>query len=200
MWAVVLVLLSTCMAVQKPALPAQKVQQSVQQQVHTLNRWYQQEWLPALKSGAAIPVLKQKFAQGRLLYKEVEWAIEYFMSGTAKSLNGAPLPEIEVEEHLVLEASGFGVMEELLFDEDNSATRKELLRESAKWASLLTRVAQLWQTTEPSDEQIFTALRLQLLRIAELGMVTLDSGIELNDDLIHFLQERPEIDVQVSVA
>jgi len=32
------------------------------------------------------------------------------------------------------------------------------------------------------------------------SLVTMDSGIEMNDDLIHFLQERPEIDVQVTVA
>jgi hypothetical protein len=30
------------------------------------------------------------------------------------------------------------------------------------------------------------------------NLVTLDSGIELNNDLIHFLNEKPEIEVQVT--
>jgi DNA polymerase-3 subunit alpha len=34
----------------------------------------------------------------------------------------------------------------------------------------------------------------------KVSLVTLDTGLEMNDDLIHFLQNKPEIDVQVSIV
>ena len=94
--------------------PTQQVHEHVSTQVAQLRQWYTNSWHLAVQSGKQ-DQMQMAFLEGRRIYKRMEWAIAYFFPTTAKDLNGAPLPEIEVEEHTVFEPSGFQVIEELIY-------------------------------------------------------------------------------------
>ena len=53
----------------------------------------------------------EQFKKSRLVYKKVEWAIEYFIPETARFMNGPALDEMELEENRSFEPHGFQVME-----------------------------------------------------------------------------------------
>jgi cytochrome c peroxidase len=155
--------------------PPKKAHTLVQEGIDSLQLWYDAEWTPLLQNGDE-RLLQASFLRGRLLYKRIEWAVEFFYPSTAKDLNGPPLPEIEVEEHIVIPPSGFQVMEEGLFPFEETA-RGKLLQESRKWRSVLTRLAALWSGTEFRDDQVWAALRLQVLRASALGLSGFDTPL-----------------------
>src|SRR5687768_8089658 len=123
--------------------------------------------------------LKKSFAKGRKWYKKIEWAIEYFYPSTARQINGPALPEIEAEEHIVIEPGGFQVMEELLFAEQDSSQMQALIRESGKLKSILVRTKQLWVVHAWRNDQVFDAIRQELYRIITLGIAGFDTPISL---------------------
>ena len=156
----------------------ERVHASVQEGIDSMAYWYEKEWLPAVKSGNATAI-QGSFLRGRVLYKKVEWAVEFFFPATAKDLNGAPLPEIEVEEHIVIPPSGFQVLEELVYPVD-PLQKETLEQESAKWRSVLHRLQSLWGTVAFRDDQVWTAIRLQLMRITALGLSGFDTPLGLS--------------------
>ncbi|MBO9573175.1 MAG: cytochrome C peroxidase, partial [Chitinophagaceae bacterium] len=104
------------------------------------------------------------------------FAIEYFFGNSARNLNGPPLPEIEAEEHTVIDPGGFQVIEDFLFPYD-ALQNKELLREAGRMKSIITRTKTLWEENEFRDDQVFDALRLQCFRIITLGISGFDTPL-----------------------
>ena len=152
-----------------------QVHTRVKQDVDSLINWYEKDWQNALKTNDDA-IIKNAFLRGRQLYKSIEWAVEFFFPSTAKSINGAPVPEIEVEENAVTEASGFQVMEEAIYP-FNASSIAQLQRESKKLGSVLHRLKVLWAGVKFRDDQVWVAARLQLLRITSLGLSGFDTPL-----------------------
>lgn len=154
-----------------------EVQALLQSRFDSLQEWYDGEWLPAVEKGNEA-ALQTAFLKGRQHYKKAEWAIEFFFPQTAKELNGPPLPEIEPEEHMVIPPSGFQVLEELIYP-FTEVNRTALMQESKKWNSLLRRLKTLWKEHQFRDDQVWTAMRFELMRIAALGLSGFDTPLSL---------------------
>ncbi len=155
-----------------------EIKDKVQGKFDSLQSWLTQ-WLVLVEKTEDEKKLRAEFLKGRHYYKRIEWALEYFFPTTAENINGAPLPEIEAEEHTVIEPSGFQVMEEYLFPGFDKANRDELIRESKKLQSLVIRAVDLWAGVQFRDDQVFDALRLELARIITLGISGFDTPLSL---------------------
>lgn len=171
-------LLSFSLTVKRETAPVTvRVHQQIEHQLHSLTNWYRQEWLLALAAGNE-KELQRTFLRGRQLYKRAEWAVNYFFPATAKELNGAALPEIEAEEHIVIDPSGFQVMEELIYPYEKS-NKLQLAQESKKWFSILTRLVTLWSGHQFRNDQVLDAVKQEIQRITALGLSGFDTPLSL---------------------
>jgi cytochrome c peroxidase len=59
--------------------------------------------------------LIQIFRKARKDYKKIEPFVEYYFQGHSRRINGPALPEIKIDDNIVNDASGFQVLEELIF-------------------------------------------------------------------------------------
>ncbi|HZF64978.1 MAG TPA: hypothetical protein VEZ55_10850, partial [Chitinophagaceae bacterium] len=167
----------SCQSKKNKSTPVAEIKEAVQQKIDSIEHWYNNEWLP-IASGGTEAQMHRAFGNGRKIYKQIEWAVEFFFPQTAKELNGAPLPEIEPEENMVIAPSGFQVIEALIypFAETN---RTRLLQESKKLTSVLHRLQILWHEHQFRDDQVFVACRLQVMRITSLSLAGFDTPLSL---------------------
>jgi cytochrome c peroxidase len=120
--------------------------------------------------------MQQAFLTTRRAYKKLEWFCEYYAPTTSKELNGAPLPEIEIEETKVFDPSGLQVIEEYIYPYD-AATKKELLREIDSFRSSLKRLPIILDDTEFTEAHILDACKLEVFRITAIGLSGFDTPI-----------------------
>jgi cytochrome c peroxidase len=59
--------------------------------------------------------LVNEFKEIRTEYKKIESFIEYYFQGLSRRINGPALPEIKIDDNIVNDATGFQVLEELIF-------------------------------------------------------------------------------------
>ncbi|TDE42727.1 cytochrome-c peroxidase [Flavobacterium rhamnosiphilum] len=135
------------------------------------------EFQKIAKAESSSNVIQKCFKENRLLYKKVEWAIEYFSPETARFMNGPALDELEVEENKFLPPNGFQVMEELIFPVYNTVNKTELQREIAVMSANIMQVKQHLNAITISDNHIIDAARFQVYRIIALGITGFDSPI-----------------------
>lgn len=152
---------------------AKQVHATVANHIEELVTWIEHDFQQSLDNNKHLDSIKSSFFRGRTLYKKPEFAVEYFFGNSARQINGPPLPEIEADEHIVIEPGGFQVMEEILFSDDFDIDA--LRRESRKMKSILRRVETLWRETELRDDQVFDALRMQCFRTMSLGLSGFDT-------------------------
>jgi cytochrome c peroxidase len=121
------------------------------------------------------------FTKARFAYKAIELFADYYYPATAKAINGPPVPEVEEDDPgKVFDASGFQVMEEMLFPVCDTAFRQELILQARILQSLSRRLQHSLESLVLSDSHVFDALRLQLLRIVSMGLAGADNGISQN--------------------
>ena len=164
---------------QAPRKRIDAVHKQVQNKIDLFENWLMDEWIPLAEKNSSKSELQQNFLKGHALYKEVEWAVEYFFPTTAQNINGAPLPEIEAEENTVIEPIGFQVIEGFIFPAYDTTSKSELLRESKKLKSIVTRLQNLWAGNKFRDDQVFDALRLNISRVITLGISGFDMPVAL---------------------
>ncbi|MHA4844851.1 cytochrome-c peroxidase [Flavitalea antarctica] len=145
----------------------------------SLDQWVSDDFITVIETGDSVRI-RQGFLEGRRIYKNVEFAVEYFFPNASRNINGPALPEIEPEEHTVIEPGGFQVIEEFLYPTYDTSQQKELIRETLKLRSVFTRLMQLWPETKFRDDQVFDALRQECFRILALGISGFDSPLALN--------------------
>lgn len=128
--------------------------------------------------GRPVAEMQAAFDTARLAYKRVEFLAELYNPETAKSLNGAPLPEVEEDDGLqqIISPMGFQVVEELLFPYD-PANRTELLTQLAVLQSNVGRLTRVATDNEMTDSHVFDAMRLEVFRLITLGITGFDSPI-----------------------
>ncbi len=120
--------------------------------------------------------MHRAFLNTRKAYKKLEWFSEYYAPTTSKELNGAPLPEIEVEETKVFDPSGLQVIEEHLYPYDEAA-HNDLLREIASFRSSLKKLRMILNDTEFTEAHIMDACKLEVFRITGLGISGFDTPL-----------------------
>lgn len=143
------------------------------------------ELMTLVSENADNNTLQEKFQQLRKTYKKMEWAVEYFLPNTARFMNGPALPEIEMEEHTVIEPEGLQVIEEMIYPYEKQ-NKDELIRILKKLTNKSNTIKANFLVISISKDQVFDALRQQIFRISSLGIAGFDTPISGT-----FLQEMP---------
>lgn len=115
------------------------------------------EALAAHQSEAAV---QQSFRESRIAYKKIELIVEYYHPFTAQFINNSSLQK-----------SGFQELETLLFPVLKSGAYVE----ASKLKSVVSRLKNESVAIQPTDAQLFDAMRLELVRIMSLGLSGFDS-------------------------
>lgn len=170
-------LLSIFCSTKEPA-PSLQVKAIFDKELASLQEIVDQEFLPATQQQQEENI-RQSFLKARNQYKKMEYYMEYFFPTTAVYINGAPIDEIELGENLIQEPTGFQVMEELIYEAPNKENREALLNEVRKMQLNLKRVGRYHTQYEITDAQVFDALRLEIFRIASLGITGFDNPTAL---------------------
>jgi cytochrome c peroxidase len=133
----------------------------------------------SLQTTADVPRAQAAFVEARRAFKLVEVGLEYYMPSTAKEMNGPALPEVEDEEgpEAVFPPKGFQVIEEALYGDDPVAERDGLTTETATLRPLVTRAQTMMAAQQATDAHVWDAVKLELARIATLGMAGFDSPV-----------------------
>jgi hypothetical protein len=105
--------------------------------------------------------IQQAFIDTRLAYKKIELLVEYYHPYTAQFING---PAKGKQRFQVLETAVFPVV-------DNGVAHAEAL----KLKQMMSRLQRESRMVEPTDAQLFDAMRLELVRIMSLGISGFDS-------------------------
>ena len=121
--------------------------------------------------------LQQLFLQARLRYKKVEWATEYFDVATARAMNGAPVPEVEMSSGQVFEPAGLQVIEACLFPKYDITKQKELVKQLKTLQAGCNKYKTYFSNIDILDGQVFDASRLEVFRILTLGIAGFDDPL-----------------------
>lgn len=119
---------------------------------------------------------QQAFLKVRGRYKQIEFLLEYFDNTAVKDyVNGAPLPKIERNsgEMNVLQPHGLQVIDEMLFAEkiDTEGLQKEV----SLLCNYFTEIKAFQQKQYIAERNLFEAARLQLVRVASMGITGFDT-------------------------
>lgn len=134
------------------------------------------ELLKLVENDSDSSVLQEKFQKLRKTYKKMEWAVEYFLPNTARFMNGPALPEIEMEEHIVIEPEGLQVIEEMMYPYEKE-NKEELMRILKKLTNKSNTIQSNFLVISISKDQVFDALRQHIFRISSLGIAGFDTPI-----------------------
>ncbi len=133
----------------------------------------------ALSSATDVPRAREAFVAARRAFKLAEVALEYYTPTAAKEMNGPALPEVEDAEgpEAVFPPTGFQVIEELLYGDDPVAAKESLISETGTLRPLVTRAKTMMDVQRASDAHVWDAVKLELARIATLGLAGFDSPV-----------------------
>lgn len=119
----------------------------------------------------------EQFKKSRLLYKKVEWAVEYFVPETARFMNGPALDEMELEENRSFEPHGFQVMEEIIYPEYEAENKENLTRELNIFQANIKQLQTTFEVITISDNYVLDAIEQNVFRVIALGITGFDSPI-----------------------
>jgi len=133
----------------------------------------------ALRTVADVPRVQRAFVNARHTFKLVELALEYYTPSTAKEMNGPALPKVDEEEgpEAVFPPTGFQVIEEGLYGDDPIGEQEAILRETSTLRPLVTRAQTMIGAQHATDAHVWDAVKLELARIATLGITGFDSPV-----------------------
>jgi cytochrome c peroxidase len=151
----------------------------VLQQIVLLKQLLTSSMLPMANNNTGTTALQTAFTKARHQYKQMEWAVEYYMPTTARFVNGPALDELEIEENKAVPPEGFQVVEELLYPAYDTVYKEELVRNIKLMIGACERMKKHFEVIEFSKEQVTDAVRLQLYRIITLGVTGFDAPVSL---------------------
>ncbi|MEJ1237304.1 cytochrome c peroxidase [Chryseolinea sp. T2] len=122
---------------------------------------------------------KVQFERARHTYKHIEPIIDFYFAGAGKAINGPAIDKADEHDDKVNYATGFQVAEEFLYPNVDTVRVEELKHEVAVLQSCGVRIHALMKGTELTDQNIFQAVRLHVLRIMSLGITGFDSPVAL---------------------
>ena len=121
--------------------------------------------------------LQDQFLKCRLLFKNTEWATEYYLPKSSKSLNGPPLDQLDLDENKFLDAEGFQVLEEYLYPEVAMDEKQEMIKQIRIIDNLIRAGITNIEVSTLTDSQVFDALRLGVFKITTLGITGFDTPV-----------------------
>ncbi|RZJ99966.1 MAG: hypothetical protein EOO46_21410 [Flavobacterium sp.] len=137
---------------------------------------------------------KKTFISTKQSYKSIEFLLEYLDPDLAKSMNGAPVPSIEVDnaEYLrlgnlepsfaLISPEGLQVIEEIIFAD--TIDQQELSKAIPISHSLVEKSAMFIESigNQPlSEKQILESLREQIIRVMTMGITGFDAPAAGNE-------------------
>ncbi|MCD6064645.1 MAG: hypothetical protein K0R82_2556 [Flavipsychrobacter sp.] len=140
--------------------------------------------------------IKEQFKNCRLVYKEIEFLVEYYYPGAANRINGAPLLEAEPSEpEEPQHPTGFQVLEELVYEEITSDSRLLIVNEISSLDHQVRKVQSYLDDLQPDAVSVFDALRLNTYRMIAKGLSGFDSPAALNNipEAVATLQSMREV-------
>lgn len=163
--------------------------QVLQKPADKAERWYARNtalawqsakgFLRAVQQNRPQAELQKRFKEARFAYKKTEFLAEYFTPFTTRFINGAPIPEQDVDDrHRLTQPEGFQVVEPLLFPVITD--RKELQKQASVLVSNLGHLHIRAKEQPLADAQIFDAMRLEVFRVITLGLSGFDSAVAQN--------------------
>jgi cytochrome c peroxidase len=156
--------------------PIERVREKVGKGISQLEDHVANALLPAIQQKKDTATLRETFLQARLLYKQIEWAAEYFMPTTTRFVNGPPLPEIENEENKIMQPEGLQVIEAMIYT-DEAIDERELERQAKLLISHCRKYSSYWESLEIDSSQVLDAIKLQVFRIETLGISGFDAPL-----------------------
>ena len=121
--------------------------------------------------------IKDHFVANRKLFKRIEWATEYFLPNSSRSINGPALDILDLDENKFLPAEGFQVLEEYIYPKVQLSERAEMIRQLKIIENLIRTGKTNIEVSEMSDAHIFDAIRLQMFKITTLGIAGFDTPV-----------------------
>ena len=122
--------------------------------------------------------LIQTFRKARKDYKKIEPFVEYYFQGLSRRINGPALPEIKIDDNIVNDATGFQVLEELIFTD--SIDVSELKKQVNILKTDLKFVRQNFKDLPIQNHHFYELMQHQIIRIATLGVTGFDSPVAFN--------------------
>ncbi len=119
--------------------------------------------------------IKLLFVKSRTYYKKVEPFIEYYYQGLSRRINGPALPEIKTDDNVVNEATGFQVLEEIIYND--IIDTNELKKQTKILITDLLFVKKSTGELPIQDHHFYELIQHQLIRIAALGITGFDSPV-----------------------
>lgn len=138
--------------------------------------------LDSVTRGIATPAdlerARQSYREARRHFKHAELALEYYAPTTSRSINGAPVPEVEETEgpETVFAPTGFQVIEGMLFGSEAMVLRAELATETGTIREHVTRARNMLGAQQTTDAHVWDAARLEISRVLTLGLAGFDAG------------------------
>lgn len=120
---------------------------------------------------------RKDFANARRAYKRIEMFTEHYSPATAKAINGAARDEVEEYDpnQTVIRAEGLQVIESMLYP-SYDLSDSGLLRFQAKdLIGSTLKLRKLAEATTFTDEQIFSAISEEMIRVSTLGITGFDA-------------------------
>ena len=119
--------------------------------------------------------LKKILTSSRKSYKNIEPFIEYYYQGLTRRINGPALPEIKTDDNIVNDASGFQVIEEIVYSDSIDLT--ELKKQNKILITDLLFIKKTIKNLPIQDHHFYELMQHQIIRIAALGITGFDSPV-----------------------
>lgn len=161
-------------------LPEKAIALQLVNNVDSFTRFIDNQLIPAVRNGESGQQLQRLFLKARLLYKQYEWAAEYFNPALTRLVNGAPVVEVEPDSRQVMQPDGLQVIETLLYPSYNKASKQELIARLQRLSLTAGRYKDYFNNIDILSGQIFDACKLQTFRVITLGVTGFDAPLSLN--------------------
>jgi cytochrome c peroxidase len=133
----------------------------------------------------ALAIQQQKTTQYQSLfvavrnkYKKVEWLVQYYHPETAKSINGAPIPEVEADApEKIVEPLGLQVLETYLYPTMQVNQQAEIALLATALQSSVTRLQATADANFLTKPHIVDAVRSSFITLQTLGITGYDAAL-----------------------
>ncbi len=121
-------------------------------------------------------VAQTNFTACRATYKKVEPFVEYYFQGFSRRINGPALPDVKIDDNVVNEATGFQVIEELIYSDEPIDT-SVLKSQVAILKTDLLFVKKNLEDLPIQNHHLYELLQHQIIRNATMGITGFDSPL-----------------------
>lgn len=111
----------------------------------------------------------------RLHFKRIEFFTAYFFNSETRSINAAPVFEVEEPTLELVEPMGLQQIEALLFDDNYLRQKPELILQTELLQNTASQLTTLLYQFECTDAQLLESLRIDLIRVMTLSISGYDA-------------------------